>query len=129
MSPNRIPIFQKKSLFKLGLKVKEFDVSFSNGVLEHFSDQKIILAIKQQLKIAQVVIISVPTKYFSQSEALYGDERYLPLDHWRLLINNSGGKILEEKSMHYKKTLSRLFQVGKYFKPYPYRIFVVSKVG
>lgn len=120
------PNFQKKSIFELDYRKNTFDVSFSNGVLEHFTDEQIIDTLKQQMKIAKVVIFGIPTKYFNQEEAMYGDERYMSYKFWRNLINNAGGMILEEKSMHYMNKRKRLLNFKKYFRPYPYRIFVIK---
>lgn len=120
------PNFQKKSIFELYYRKNSFDVSFSNGVLEHFTDEQIIDTLKQQMKIAKVVIFGIPTKYFNQEEAMYGDERYMSYKFWRNLIDNAGGMILEEKSMHYMNKRKRLLNFKKYFRPYPYRIFVIK---
>ena len=120
------PTFKNKSIFKLDYKENYFDVSFSNGVLEHFNDEQIIDTLKQQMKIAKIVIFGIPTKYFNQEEAMYGDERYKNNKFWRNLISISGGTILEEKSMHYMSRMKRLLNYKKYFRPYPYRIFVIK---
>ncbi|MEG1142973.1 MAG: class I SAM-dependent methyltransferase [Bacilli bacterium] len=121
------PVFLQKSIFELDYSNNEFDVSFSNGVLEHFSDEEIIKTLNQQMKIAKYVIFGIPTKYFKQREAMYGDERYMNFSFWRNLIKLSKGIILEEKSMHYMDLKHRLLNFKKYFKPYPYRIFVVTR--
>lgn len=121
------PVFIKKSIFELDYSNNEFDVSFSNGVLEHFTDKEIVKTLTQQMSIAKFVIFGIPTKYFKQSEAMYGDERYMDFSFWRKLIKEANGKILEEKSMHYMDLKHRLTNFKKYFKPYPYRIFVVAK--
>lgn len=121
------PVFIKKSIFELNYSNNEFDVSFSNGVLEHFSDDEIIKTLNQQMKIAKYVIFGIPTKYFKQSEAMYGDERYMNFSFWRNLIKLSNGIILEEKSMHYMDLKHRLLNFKKFFKPFPYRIFVVTR--
>lgn len=121
------PVFIKKSIFELNYKENEFDVSFSSGVLEHFTDKEIIKTLKQQIKIARFVIFGIPTKYFNRSEAMYGDERYMSFSFWRKLIKQSDGKILEEKAMHYMGLINRLINFKKYFRPYPYRIFVITK--
>ena len=118
--------FQKKSIFELDYKKNDFDVSFSNGVLEHFTNEQIIDTLKQQMKIAKIVIFGIPTKYFNQEEAMYGDERYMSYKFWRNLINDAGGIVLEEKSMHYMNKRKRLLNFKKYFRPYPYRIFVIK---
>lgn len=120
------PIFQKKSIFELDYKKNTFDVSFSNGVLEHFTDEQIINTLKQQMKIAKIVIFGIPTKYFNREEAMYGDERYMSYKFWRNIINNAGGMILEEKSMHYMNKRKRLLNYKKIFRPYPFRIFVIK---
>ncbi len=120
------PTFQKKSIFELDYKKEAFDISFSNGVLEHFTNEQIVETLKQQMKIAKIVIFGIPTKYFNQDEAMYGDERYMSYKFWRNLIKEADGVILEEKSMHYMNKRKRLFNFKKYFRPYPYRIFVIK---
>ena len=122
-----IPKFKIDSILELNYKKYEFDVSFSNGVLEHFSDKEIIKTLKKQMKIAKTVIVGIPTKYFDDSEAMYGDERFLKIKFWRKIIEDAGGKIVEEKSCHYLTKLKILLNFKKYFRPYPYRIFVIQK--
>lgn len=121
------PKFMIDSILKLNYKNKEFDVSFSNGVLEHFSDKEIIKTIKKQLKIANTVIVGIPTKYFDDNEAMYGDERFLKLKFWRKIISQAGGKIIEEKSCHFLTKPKILLNFKKYFRPFPYRIFVIQE--
>lgn len=121
------PKFMIDSILKLNYKNKEFDVSFSNGVLEHFSDKEIIKTIKNQLKIANTVIVGIPTKYFDDDEAMYGDERFLKLKFWREIISQAGGKIIEEKSCHFLTKPKILLNFKKYFRPFPYRIFVIQE--
>lgn len=121
------PKFMIDSILKLNYKNKEFDVSFSNGVLEHFSDKEIIKTIKKQLKIANTVIVGIPTKYFDDDEAMYGDERFLKLKFWREIISQAGGKIIEEKSCHFLTKPKILLNFKKYFRPFPYRIFVIQE--
>ena len=77
--------------------------------------------------ISEFVIFGIPTKYFDQEEAMYGNERYMDYSNWRNLIKQAGGKVLEEKSMHYMSPLKRIVNYKKWFRPYPYRIFVLKK--
>lgn len=119
--------FEKKSIFELGYEKDSFDVAFSNGVLEHFTDEEIIQIIKQQLYVAKTTIVGIPTKYFESKEAKYGNERVLELSYWRKLIRQSGGIILEEVGMDREPLLKRLLNYKKYFKPKPYHLFVVKK--
>ena len=119
--------FVRKSIFDLGYEKDSFDVAFSNGVLEHFSDDEIIQIIKQQLYVAKTVIVGIPTKYFDSSEAKYGNERVLELSYWRHLIKKAGGSIIEEIGMDRESFLKRLFNYKKYFRPKPYHLFVIKK--
>ena len=119
--------FVEKSIFDLGYEKDSFDVAFSNGVLEHFSDDEIIQIIKQQLYVAKTVIAGIPTKYFDSSEAKYGNERVLELSYWRYLIKKAGGSIIEEIGMDRESLLKRLFNYKKYFRPKPYHLFVIRK--
>ena len=120
-------IFEKKSIFDLGYSQNLFDVAFSNGVLEHFTDEEIVNIIKQQLYVAKTVIVGIPTKYFSPKEAKYGNERVLELSYWRKLIKDSGGVIIEETGMNREPLSKRIVNFKKYFKPKPYHLFVVKK--
>lgn len=121
------PTFKIDSILSLEYKKNEFDVSFSNGVLEHFSDKEIIKTLKKQMKIAKTVIVGIPTKYFDDDEAMYGDERFLKIKYWREIITKAGGEIIEEKSCHYLTKPKIILNFKKYFRPYPYRIFVIRK--
>ena len=121
------PKFMIDSILELKYKKNEFDVSFSNGVLEHFSDKDIIKTLKKQMNIASRVIVGIPTKYFDDDEAMYGDERFLKIKYWRKMIEKSGGKIIEEKSCHFLTKPRIILNFKKYFRPYPYRIFVIKK--
>lgn len=121
------PKFKIDSILNLKYKKNEFDVSFSNGVLEHFSDKEIIQTLKKQMRIARIVIVGIPTKYFDDDEAMYGDERFLKIKYWRAIISKAGGEIIEEKSCHYLTKPQIVLNLKKYFRPYPYRIFVIRK--
>jgi hypothetical protein len=58
--------------------------------------------------------------------AMYGDERYMDYKFWRTLINKANEIILEEKSMHYMNFKKRILNFKNYFRPFPYRIFVIK---
>ena len=51
------PKFKQDSILELNFKEKEFDVSFSNGVLEHFSDNDIILTIKNSYILQKLLLL------------------------------------------------------------------------
>lgn len=120
------PCFEVKSIFDLSYSENYFDLIFSSGVLEHFSDSKIIETLSKQLYCARYVVVLIPTQYFDSSEAMHGDERFLPLKKWHQLISESGGRIIKEASCHYLKLPYRLLRIRKIFRGWPYRIFLIE---
>lgn len=121
------PRLIQKSIFELDFLEKEYDVCFSNGVLEHFSDEQIIDTIKQQIKIAKYVVIGVPSVYFDETEKMYGDERNIKEKRWIELINMAGGKVIENTGFHYYPWYKRIIEVRKYFRPKAFHLFVVEE--
>lgn len=121
------PKLIQKSIFELDFQKKEYDVCFSNGVLEHFSDEQIVDTIKQQIKIAKYVIIGVPSVYFDETEKMYGDERNIKEKRWIELINLAGGKVIENTGFHYYPWYKRIIEVRKYFRPKAFHLFVVEE--
>ena len=89
------PTFVNKDIFDLIYPQNYFDVAYSHGVLEHFSNEDIIKLINKQLKIAKYVIFSVPSNFFVQKDAINGDERFLSRQYWRKLISKSNGTLIE----------------------------------
>ncbi len=122
-----LPKFVKKDILKLDFDANSFEVIFSNGVLEHFSDEHILKILKLQLKQGKYVIVGIPTNFFDQEEAMYGDERFLPLKYWRNLFYKVGAIILEETSYDYRVFKEYFFSFKKIFRPKPFRVFVLTK--
>ncbi len=121
------PKFIKKDILKLDFEKKEFDVIFSNGVLEHFSDEDIKKIVKLQLEQSRYVIVGIPTTFFNQDEALHGDERFLDNDYWRNIFTDCEATIVEEASYDYR-TIKEFFEsLNKLFRPKPFQIFVLEK--
>lgn len=119
------PNLIQKSIFELDFSEKEYDVCFSNGVLEHFSDEQIIDTIKQQIRISNYVIIGVPSVYFDETEKMYGDERNIKEKRWIELIHLAGGSVIENTGFHYYPWYKRLLEVRKYFRPKAFHLFVI----
>jgi len=120
--------FKLQSIFDLDYKEDSFDLCYSVGVLEHFTDEEIVKSLTKQIKIAKKTIVVIPTKWFDEKDALHGDDRFLELSHWRGLISQSGGKIIEESSYPFKgKGFTLLERIKRMFRPKAYRIFVVCK--
>jgi len=83
--------FDLQDIFNLNFKEKEFKVSFSQGVLEHFNPIKIKKALKEQLRVADYVLFSVPSinmiKISGHSKS-FGDENYWLLYEWLKIIKD-----------------------------------------
>lgn len=119
--------YKQGDILNLPFKRNTFDVSYSNGVLEHFSDDEIIKTLKQQMNISKYVIFGIPSTYFNMNEKMLGNERSLTLDEWKNLISRANGKIVEQTSFHYYKLYRRIFEVKKWFKPKAFWLFVIEK--
>lgn len=109
------------------LENETIDVIFSVGVFEHFNDKDIIKLLKKQLKTSKYVFLAIPTKYFNDDEALYGNERFMRFKKWRELINQASGTIIEEFSCQNTNIWGRIKNVKKYFRPAPIRTFVIKE--
>lgn len=119
--------YKQGDILNLQYKNNTFDVSYSNGVLEHFSDEEIIETLKQQMNISKYVIFGIPSTYFNMNEKMLGNERGLTLDEWKNLIHKANGKIVEQTSFHYYKLYRRIFEIKKWFKPKAFWLFVIEK--
>lgn len=83
-------------MFKMGFGNKVFDIAFSQGVLEHYSDDDIIHALVEQRRVARTVIVDVPNGRGEIGD--YGDERSISPARWRKLIRASGLTIVSESA-------------------------------
>ncbi len=105
----------------------KIDVIYSIGILEHYSDDEIIKLLNKQLSISDYVIFGIPTRYFDENKKMYGNERYLRIKDWRVLITKTNGELIEESHYHYLNWYQRIFKISKYFKPYPVHVFVLKR--
>lgn len=74
----------ERDLFALSQSPERYDVVFSQGVLEHFDDERIRAAAREALAVAPVFAFSVPTKYYGHRD--FGDERLMTDDQWREIL-------------------------------------------
>lgn len=84
--------FETGNLFELinNYSANEFDIICHSGVLEHFSDEKIVDTLKQQKIISKKVIFKIPNSRTKMGPSHFGDERFLPNSKWYYLIKNAG---------------------------------------
>jgi 2-polyprenyl-3-methyl-5-hydroxy-6-metoxy-1,4-benzoquinol methylase len=83
--------------------IGRFDVIFSNGVMEHFSDSDIITIVDRHLSLSDHVVISIPSDFFSDDQRMYGDERFMSVNRWRQIFSATRGTCIEEFSFNPEK--------------------------
>lgn len=119
----------KGDIAKIPFDDKHFSVTHSSGVLEHYSDDKIIEFINEQIRVSDFCIFSVPTSYFEKK--MLGNERFLSRKKWRKIISKSNAQIIKETGYHYKKFGNRLLDVLKkpkrILKPIALYVFVLKE--
>ena len=83
--------------FALPFRDQAFDVSFSQGLLEHFSDEDVTRLLREQMRVSARVLASIPTRSYphigTRGPGLIGNERLLPPDEWRRLAAPLGGRV------------------------------------
>jgi len=82
----------RADMFNLPFKSKSFDTVFSQGVMEHFDDEDIVNGLIEQKRIANTLIMDVPTNIMEKPA--YGDERLLPASHWKQLLKKAGLNVI-----------------------------------
>lgn len=79
------------------------DTVFHQGVLEHFDDETIIEALREQRRVARVVIFDVPNNKYRLGRYNVGNERLLSIKHWKELISEAGLRVIDIKGRGYVK--------------------------
>lgn len=120
------PKFYNMSIMNMNFQQNEFDVAFSNGVLEHFTNDEIIKIIKEECRIANYVVFGVPSKYFKEKEYMYGNERYLKRSEWIALIKKADAQLVDIKSFH-SQSIKKRIRKGRLFKQKEFNLFIVKK--
>src|SRR5207237_6814040 len=73
------------NLFRLPFKCNSVDLVYSQGVLEHFTEDAIMAALRESLRVSPVVAFVVPTSNWRGG--VRGDENLWPVDKWLELVN------------------------------------------
>ncbi len=77
--------------FKLPFRDGYFDLAFSAGFFEHFTDQEIHKLLGEQLRVANRVLFAIPNANYGQQD--FGNERLLPLARWEEMIKSFGFRV------------------------------------
>ena len=80
--------FVDQDLLKLSFPSDGFDLSFSQGVLEHMTDEEIRRSCGELLRVSKEFIFSVPNYFYRHKD--FGNERLLRMDQWQSLLNGLG---------------------------------------
>lgn len=75
-------------LFELDALGRKWDVTFSQGVLEHFSDEQIRELVEQSLSVSDVFVFSVPSRWYKVQD--FGDERLMDAADWARILDSPG---------------------------------------
>ncbi|MCK4795634.1 MAG: radical SAM protein [Desulfobacteraceae bacterium] len=84
-----------------------FDVVYTEGLLEHFSDKEIRVLIKDQLRIGKVVVAGMPLK--GCTDTAFGDERFLTTEDWDKILRQF--KILRKQV--YDEGVRVVYSIGR----------------
>lgn len=106
----------------------DFDVVYSQGFFEHFSDEEIKKLISEQLKVGKTVIFSVPSNFYPFKD--FGDERLLTLNEWNHILKDFNVKFVKYYENHFlgvKNTIKNFLKYPKrplFIKP----LFILVKI-
>ncbi|MBD3379387.1 MAG: methyltransferase domain-containing protein [Candidatus Omnitrophica bacterium] len=89
--------FLKSDAFALPFGRDRFDLCFSQGFFEHFSDDDIQALVREQLRVAREAIFSVPTVFYRNRD--FGNERLLSMRRWRRILKDFN--LIEDKYYFY----------------------------
>jgi SAM-dependent methyltransferase len=92
---------RQADMFSLPWKDKTFELAYHQGVLEHHSDDEILMALKEEARISNWIIFDVPNGHGKKHH--FGDERLLPPSHWRNLIRKAGVSLVEEVGRNFPR--------------------------
>lgn len=73
--------------FCLPFRESTFAVAISQGLMEHFTDEDIILLMREQLRVARSVVFSVPSDRYPRQDV--GDERLMTPDRWLGIVERA----------------------------------------
>lgn len=61
-----------------------FGVAFSQGLMEHFTDDEVRALLREQLRVASSVVFSVPSNHYPRQDV--GNERLLSPEEWAEIV-------------------------------------------
>lgn len=98
--------FELADAFNLPYGEGDFDVAFSQGLLEHFSDEEIVRMLGEQFRVARAVVFSVPNNFYGQKDV--GNERLLTKERWEQIV--SCFHVAESENYYYVRSRRHLYR-------------------
>lgn len=98
--------YELADAFNLPYEEGDFDVAFSQGLLEHFSDEEIIRMLEEQLRVARTVVFSVPNNFYGQQDV--GNERLLTKEDWEQIV--SSFQVAESENYYFVRSRRLLYR-------------------
>jgi ubiquinone/menaquinone biosynthesis C-methylase UbiE len=111
--------FSQCDIRQLPFNDQTFDVSFSQGVLEHFTNEEIMAALDEQLRVAKTVIFSVPHLFYRTKD--FGNERLLFEWQWKRILRKY--RIMESRCYY------RIRRKKNFFLKLPQMYYAKIKAG
>ena len=76
--------YQEADAFHLPFSDRAFKVSFSLGLLEHFSDDDIGKLVAEHQRVSDVVVVGMPIR--GNNSPAFGNERWMTMEEWEKLL-------------------------------------------
>jgi|SRR5690606_31658466 len=92
--------------FSLPFRPAAFGVAVSQGLLEHFDDEGIARLLREQLRVSESIVFSVPSDHYPRQDV--GDERLLGPTQWREIVQDAVGDRARVTSRYYRFDPERL---------------------
>jgi len=73
--------------FQLPFASGTFGVALSQGLMEHFADERIAALLREQLRVARSVVFSVPSAAYPRQDV--GNERLMSPDVWQRIVSKA----------------------------------------
>ena len=98
--------FELADAFDLPYGDGDFDVAFSQGLMEHFSDEEIARMMEEQLRVARTAVFSVPNNFYGQKDV--GNERLLTKERWERVVSQF--RVVESEDYYYGRLRRHLYR-------------------
>ena len=115
------------NMYDLPFPNNSFNLAYSQGLLEHFQDDEIIESLKEQKRIAEIVIFDVPNKRHA-AEHMIGDERLLSERKYIQLCGRANLRILSIYGRKWLPSLSFLNEEIFLAHPWMGRFFAQNSI-